>query len=195
MVSVVAATRRVKRFDGTVRLIWVEARRRGIGEELLRDMAAVVSEGETRSTRELSLREKRMLLRRVRGESEAAASECQIWAIERVWVARLGWGWQREFRAWLCGEAGPLRDRGRGEWVLAHWPTDAERRARRIVVSAAEAQRIIEGLRGCWRTVAGVVDVAGEHRRMVRLAMAMERGALDGVLREWERSGEFHDVE
>ena len=172
------ATARRKRYDGLVRLIWAEARKREILEETLREMVLQETGGETSSTRQMRRAEKLRLLRRIRGNRPHAASERQIWAIEKIWLLRLGWN-RENFRSWLTGPQSPFEKRERAEAILEAWPSSADLKAKRIRVPAYDAERIIEGLKGAWRYVAGIEDVEAEHKRMRKLWRAWQNGPED----------------
>jgi len=169
------ATARRTHYDGLVRSIWAETRKRGISEETLRGMVLQETDGETNSTRKMRRAEKLSLLRRIRGNRPHAASERQIWAIEKIWLLRLGWN-RENFRSWLTGPQSPFETRARAEAVLEVWPSSADLKAKRIRVPAYDAERIIEGLKGAWRNIAGIEDVEAEHKRVRKLWRAWQNG-------------------
>ena len=160
--------KRRKRYDRVVKLIWAEARRRGIDEDLLREMVMDETKGETSSTREMRAREKRALLQRIRGGQPHAASERQIWAIENIYLLRLGWSFDT-FGSWLRGDQNPVHDRKRADWIIDNWPTRDELAQKHIKIAAFDAERIIEGLKGAWRSILGIVDVEAEHARLLAI--------------------------
>ena len=159
---------RRKKFDGLVKSIWVSAHRAGVDEETLRDIVHEESNHQTRSTRALTRYEKLRILRKLRGQMPHLASKEQIWIIENVFLLRLGWTMQN-FHSWLLGDQSPFRSHTQAKRVILNWPTETELEARIIKITHDEANRIIEGLKGSWRYVAGIVDVEKEKRRIIQM--------------------------
>lgn len=157
---------RYKKYDGLVKSIWATARNLGLDEQTLRDMVYEESNHQTRSSRELTRYEKLHILHRLRGNKSSASKE-QIWLIENVFLSRLGWSFEN-FSSWLRGSQSPFRSHTQAEKIISQWPSAADQQQRKISITAIEASQIIEGLKGSWRYVAGVVDINAEKRRMIK---------------------------